>query len=190
LMFTEHERRVFWFIALYGMTDVIYFLLSPGWLRYLLPSQLFLLLALYPALHALAGRPRRIAPWPVLLILVLLQGAVFLWFSNIKSGLDAPHLAAYINQRLQGDTNATVGVINAIQVSSLIPAEKKFLVVNCGGGCRFGTHPLSVAPERLPTYIVVGKSDRAEFSAFASVIREHYRDPPEEKFGALIYTRQ
>jgi len=190
LMFTEHEQRVFWFIAFYGIIDVIYFLLSPGWLRYLLPSQLFLLLALYPALHALGSHPRRIAPGPVILLLVLLQGVVFLWFSDIKSGLDAPHLAAYINQRLGENTNATVGIINAVQVSSLIPAEKKFLVVNCGGGCRFGTHPLSVAPERLPTYLIVGKSDRVELSAFTDVVREYYREVPEEQFGALIYTRQ
>lgn len=190
IVFTKHEQRVFWFIALYGMTDVIYFLLSPGWLRYLLPLQLFLLLALYPVLHALAGRPRWIAPGPVILLLVFLQGAVFLWFSDIKSGLEAPRLAAYINQRLQGDTNATVGIINAIQVSSLISSEKKFLVVNCGGGCRFGTDLMSLAPGRLPTYLVVGKGDRAELSAFAGVIREHYREAPEEQYGALIYTRE
>lgn len=187
--FTSHEKRVLWFIAFYGIIDIIYFFLSPGWLRYLLPLELFLLLMVYPILHALAGHPRRISPAPIIALLVLAQVVVFVWFSDIRSGLDTPRLADVIHERLGADNRATVGIVNAIQLAALISSERTFLVVDCGGGCTFGTHPLSVAPERLPQYLVVGKGDQHELFAYRNTLAEYYVMPPEEVFGSLIYTK-
>ncbi len=188
--FTLNEQRILWFIAFYGIVDIIYFLLSPGWFRYLLPLQLFLLLLLYPVLHALGGHPRKVALAPTVFLLALLQAVVFINFSDIKSGLDTPRLADEINRRLGEDPAATVGIINAIQASSLVSADRKFLTVDCGGGCRFGTHPLSVSPERLPTYLVVGRGDQNELEPFRHVLDAYYASEPEEAYGSFIYRKR
>lgn len=188
-VFTDYEKRVLWFITFYGIVDIVYFFLSPGWLRYLLPLELFLLLMLYPVLHALAGHPRKISPAPIIVLLALAQVVVFVWFSDIRSGLDTPRLAGVINERLDADSTATVGIVNAIQLAALISSERTFLVVDCGGGCTFGTHPLSVVPERLPRYLVIGKGDQSELLAYGETLDQYYRMPPEEMFGSLIYTK-
>lgn len=184
-----HHRRIMGFVVFYSLFAFFYFLLSPGWLRYLLVAEMFLLLLAYPVLRVLFHTIPVMLPEAAVVFLLVMHVAVFIFFAEIKSGLTAPLMASQLNERLRENENATIGIINAIQISSLISSERRFLVVDCGGGCTVGTHPLSLAEDLLPTYVVISARQREEAEPYHEVLIQYYKEYPEERNGYLIYEK-
>ncbi len=162
-------RRLVHFIFLFGVFCVVYFLRSPGWLRYLLPVELLLLASLFPALEKLLSW--RVAT-TVVVGLSLLQSVVFFFFADIPSGTKSVDTARFINETLLRDKRDTVGLIDLPTVAALISSHKKFQVGSIGGRDFYGMHPLSYDVAQLPTFVL---SYNNNFQPYESVLSAHYQ---------------
>ena len=146
-------RKLFLFTIVYGVFSFIYFLRSPGWFRYLLVFQLLILGLLFPAIDYF-GKRFKFSPIVAVLALVVLQSVNYLFFSDIQSGAKSIETARFINNKLLAGNDATVGFIYMPTVAALIEPSRKFQIGTIGGKEVYGTHPLSLPPEKLPTYII------------------------------------
>src|SRR3989344_312974 len=186
---TSSEVRLVNAALLYGAVALIYFLRSPGWFRYLLGLSLLLLLFVPVLLDRLIPWVRQVWRDGALYLLAIFQIAVFFFFSNIRSGLEVPALAQYLDERILQESGVTVGVVDAVQVSAFVPSDKKFSIIHCGGDCVFGRHPLSYGGES-PTYVLVPKNLRAKTEIEYRETLRLYRSDPDERFGMIIYKRK
>ena len=184
------KRRVSNFILLYVPFALIYFFTSPGWFRYLVVFQVFMLLLVYPSLKKLFEGYSSIVVRSMVGGLVRLQIVTFFHFSEIHSGIEIPQLADSLNARLEAHPQATIGIINAEELGALLPTTRKYQIVFCGGSCVFGTHPLSVLQSSLPDYVVVNQRQTDKIAPYEQVLQENYTDTPEIMSGFLIYKKK
>jgi hypothetical protein len=185
----DRQRRVVNFILWFTPFAMIYFLLSPGWFRYLVAFQIFMLLLLAPSLKILFERWQLSKVNWVMLGLAVLQSIVFMFFSQIPSGLDTVQLAEYINKELLSDTQKTIGVIHAEQLAALLPSAQKYQLVSCGGSCSFGVHPLSLPEEKLPNFIIIHQNQLGALSPYEKVLGAHYAGTQELKQDFFIFRK-
>lgn len=141
------------FLTPYGVLLLLYFLRSPGWLKYLLPLELFILMIL-PA-HIKLGLVKlgRSGYYPTIIAaLVILQGIQLLFFSNITSATSEPEdIANYLSRR-----PGMVGILNSPQIASLIPAERKLHYVTFVNNLAIvGYNSLDLPRLELPRFLVM-----------------------------------
>lgn len=183
------QHRFFDFVLMYAPFGILYFLMSPGWFRYLLVFELFMLISLYPLLLRVFQQRSIWITRGSVFGLILVQSIVFLFFSEIRSDLSIPKLATYLNHKLEEEPQSMIGIVNAEELGALIPSDRKYQIVYCGGDCRFGVHPLLVPREELPTYIVVNRRQMDKITPYQDILQEHYNLVPEEKEGFYIFQK-
>jgi len=167
-------KRLVRFSLLYFIFAFIYFLRSPGWLRYLVVAQmLFLLLTpffLGEALKRMRIKLPRYSGVYIILLLLVLQSLNFFFFADIQSSLRSIHAAQYINERLQKNPESTVGIAFDAPVAAQISSLRKYQIASVGGeGVVFGEHPLSLPKDRLPTFFfgkVTSEEERRTLNDF------------------------
>lgn len=189
--FEGSQKRVVNFFLVYSAFALFYFLLSPGWWRYLLPFQMLVLMLVFPSARSFMSEVQPLTYARVgVLFLVTVQVIVFMWFAEIRSSLDIPRLADYINKELLTGNNDVIGVINSNELAALISDQRKYQIVNCGGPCRFGTHPLSVKKDKLPRYVIVSRRHLDSISPYEDVLTREYNPEPAREYGFLIYEKR
>ena len=158
--FDSKQKRVVAFTLLYGFLQIIVFLRSPGWIRYLIGIQLLLLMLFYPTVRHLfqlyLPKITAISEKKALLVsigtLAILQSVQYLFFSNIFSKPDPERDARAITALLDTKPGSTIGFYESPEISSLISGHRKYQTVRVGGNVWAGKDPLSYPPDQLPTY--------------------------------------
>ncbi len=147
--------RLLRFTAFFGVLSFLYFMRSPGWLRYLLPFQLLVLL-LFPRALDLLFADTKLSSFfsKSIFILFLLHVGTFFFFSNIQSSLKAIQVSEVILPLLAQNERSTIGIIFETPVAALIPPDRKYQIATIGGkNTVMGAHPLALPPEKLPDFI-------------------------------------
>ena len=165
-------KRVLAFTYIYGLFSFIYFLRSPGYLRYILAYELLILALLYPAIDFFSKKIK-VSPAILAFSLVIFQSANYLLFNNIQSETKSIQAGDFINRELLADRKSTVGLVYMPTVAALIPSDRKYQIGTIGGRDTYGKHPLSYEPGQLPTFIIAYNNN---FSPFENVLRERYKD--------------
>lgn len=162
------------FIILYGIMDFCYFMKSPGIIRYLLPLQFFILLML-PATAAwivqkleprVVGFIRVPAPYMWLVMITGISGlhiVQLLFFSSVVAKNTA-HLQTL--EFLSRYTTETIGVISSPHIAAFLPPERKLHYLRETDQIIFGTNPLDLPREKLPSVLVIpaGYEESVPFS--------------------------
>lgn len=153
------------FIFIYGILDFLYFLKSPGTIRYLLPLQLWILILLPITTAFLLGKiqffdamPRKISLrylwFTVIGGLSALHLVQFLFFSNVVVNNTA-HLQTL--KFLNRYTTEIIGVISSPHIAAFLPPERKLHYIRETDQIIFGTNPLDLPISQLPDVLVIPK---------------------------------
>ena len=169
--------------------NIAYFLRSPGWFRYLFPTQLLLLAFAYPAIGAATER-FRLAPFAgkaAIAGLLALQLGNFIFFPSIHASSNLEIMAAH----LLAITPATekIFIINDPLLSALIPPEHKYNLFIFTGIPTQGRNHLSRPADELP-YIVIYRNYNADnrqfIEPYAATIARNYK--AADNLGQKGYT--
>lgn len=161
------RKKLFIFFAAYSALAFLYFLKSPGWLRYILGAELFSFLFLPIAIKNISQtffkkeNLERLAFFGAVSAIIVLQFTQLFFF---RSDLRSPYpekVADYINSRLNENPEYKVGIIKSPDIASLINPLRKFHTVKVAWGVpAFGKNPLSFPEKELPKFIAFhGESD-------------------------------
>lgn len=177
---SDAQKRVYVFVATYAVLQAIVFLRSPGWIRYLVALEIFILMLLFPALSALA--PSKKISYALVGFLAGFQFAHYLSFSNILPRADiTPHVAA-LNQLLDEHTGSTIGFIDNLMTSAFIPSSKKFNYIHFGGSTA-GAHPFTLPQEEWPDFM---DSIGPEYAH----IQEYFYEPFYLSDGEIVFRKK
>ena len=140
------------FLIPYGALLVLYFLRSPGWLKYLLPLELLILIVLPEYLRLTLDRIRRVRLYPIVIIsFVVVQGVHLMFFSNITNASnEAQIIAQYVSQQ-----SGMIGIIKSPQIACLIAPERKLQYQPYNMRYIFGQNPLSAPIAQLPRFLIL-----------------------------------
>ncbi len=185
--FGRPAKALVLFTFFYSAVAFIYLVRSPGWLRFLTASELFILALVFPAVLYLSRR-YSIVPFSAAALLILVQIVTFFFFSSIPRGKASIHVADYINSNILKNPSDTIGFIDLPTVAPLIFSGRKYQTAQIGGHERFGRNPLEYLPDRLPTYVMSYNNDYGEY---IDVLGQYYEARPVAKIeGIQIYRRK
>jgi 4-amino-4-deoxy-L-arabinose transferase-like glycosyltransferase len=185
--YNEKSKKLVMFSFIYGVFGFIYFLRSPGWFRYLLVYQLLALATIFPAIDFL-GRKIKIHPAVFVLALFIIHSTQYLLFSNIQSGTKSIETAQFINRELLEGNSSTIGFIYMPTVAPLIAPDRKYQIATIGGKEVYGKNPLSLPPDKLPTFVV---SYNNEYGEYGTILEGYYKSQPRaEVRGLKIYEKK
>lgn len=152
------------FVIIYGIFAFIYYLRSPGWLRYILIAELLVLSLLPNAIYLILAIGQRLDKIRVdrtilaagfLVILATIQIVQFFTVAEIYYSDAAIKTAKYVNEHFPNDS---VAAINALPVSILLDTEKRFNVVKMTGMPLVGNNPL--LRKDLPEILIARADDQ------------------------------
>lgn len=188
----ERKQRSFYnFVILYGGIAFIYYLRSPGWLRYILIAELLILFAVPQALSVIFSRSKefvskiKITGERLVVIAVLLLAAI--QTVNLFTGAEiyysdsAVKAASFINREFFG---RSVWVADSFEASVLLETDKKYQAVELAGIPPIGTG--SVLGNYLPE-VVVSLNDK-NFTQGEKDILDNKYDIFDNSEGYEIYT--
>ena len=133
-------KSFFNFVIFYSIIAFIYYLRSPGWLRYILIAELLILLTIPEALSVIflkfkelisriKLKPDKLAVIVVLLLAVI-QFINLFTASQIFASNSAIKTASLINEKFP---KKSIGVMNALSLSILLESNKKYQTVQLMG---------------------------------------------------------
>ncbi len=173
-------RKLYVFTFIYIAFLIIYFLRSPGWFRYLLPLELLTLIFLYPILSI---DKKRLGLYITIFLILLNIGQLFLFRGDVKD-TSPQDTASYITNLKQ-----SVGIINALEVSSLIPTEQRYQVVKYVGVPELGFNPLLFEDTSRTQIIVFKSADNPMVVPHQNILDTYYQ--PLNQIGSYrIYRRK
>ncbi|MDO8590982.1 MAG: glycosyltransferase family 39 protein [bacterium] len=158
--FVTHSKfsTLYNFVLVYAVLAFMYYLRSPGWLRYVLIAE-FLILFLLPQTLAECFKyfheklPKVLSELRVhsfvFIFLILLQGLQMFTASDIFSSDGASQAAQSINGNLSGKS---VGVLNAVEVAVWLETPSRYLAMDLIGVPQIGVNPL--LQKELPEIVV------------------------------------
>lgn len=161
------RKKLFIFFAIYSALAFLYFLKSPGWLRYIIGAELLSFIFLPSALKNISRmffkkeNFKRFIFFGAVSAIIILQITQLFFF---RSDLYSPYpekVANFINARLSEKPEYKVGIIKSPDIASLIDPLRKFHTVKVAWGVpAFGKNPLSFSEKELPKFIAFhGESD-------------------------------
>ena len=162
------------FLIPYAILLLVYFLKSPGWLKYILPLQFFILMILPEYIRlGLAKFDKTRYYRAILTALILLQGTQLLFFSNIGYATSEPEDIA----RFLGERPGTIGILNSPHVASLIPPERRMHYITQNEQVIIGRNPLDLDRSELPRFLVMPSDFEASrpFSEGQKMNLKNYR---------------
>lgn len=115
----------------------------------------------------------------ILTCIVIVQTIHLFWFSDLYAGEKTQKTIAYLSSVYP---NGAIGIMNAPQVGSFIPPERKYQYLSTYGLWQFGVNPILLSPERMPQVLVADLDDPA-FSTF------YERDTAFSE-GFLVYRKR
>lgn len=178
---SDTQKRAYVFIAVYAVLQAIVFLRSPGWLRYLVALEIFILMLVFPALLTLA--PSKKISYVLVGLLAIFQFMHYLFFSNILPRADITPHAAALNQLLDEHSGSTIGFVDNLMTSAFIPSSKKFHYIHIGGSTYAGVHPFTLPEEKWPDFM---DSIGREYA----YIQERFYEPFYLSDGEIVFRKK
>ena len=167
------------FAIIYSILAFAYYLRSPGWLRYILISELLILFLLPRTVFSLAGRIRGYFPkikismrWLAFGPILLLVGIQLLHlFTGAKIFYSDSEIVAssFLNKEFP---NQPIGVLNSLALSVLLKTNNKFQIVEMTGIPAAGKNPLFISP--LPE-VIVSAPDEKFLADGSLILKNDYR---------------
>ena len=128
----------YYFIILYSLLSFFYFLRSPGWIRYLIASQILILMLFPFAIEniilkikerlAIIKRFKPILLHSLIIIfLAIVQTAQLFLFSHIYASDAALKATRFVTSNFQ---NQSIGLINMPEIAAFVNPAQKFQVIN------------------------------------------------------------
>jgi 4-amino-4-deoxy-L-arabinose transferase-like glycosyltransferase len=153
------------FTLFYSLLAFVYYLRSPGWLRYILIAELLILFILPNVITILVdyfkGRFKRMPVYSglivrgILVFLVVIQFVQMFTIAKIFLGDDDLRAAAYIRQNFP---DKSIGVLGSLEVAALLPSSKVYLTFFNAGLPIMGVNPLLAEP--LPDVVISDPNNR------------------------------
>ncbi|MEK7643491.1 MAG: hypothetical protein AAB372_03535 [Patescibacteria group bacterium] len=182
--FSKTQRNFITYVGIYSILQLIVFLRSPGWHRYLLAVELLLLSVLYPSLVAILGTSRKRLATFATLLLACIQTGHYILASSIFPHKNPELQASHIQTLLEANPGSTVGFVDNPMTAALISGNQKYQRVHVGGQTYAGRHPLDLPQDQLPTFFVPPVDDE-----HAIIINTLYT-PIESDDGFIIYKKK
>jgi 4-amino-4-deoxy-L-arabinose transferase-like glycosyltransferase len=178
----ERLKSIFNFVIIYTPLAFIYYLRSPGWLRYILIAELLILVLLPVALSTITEKfNKKYLVVPVVLLFTIIQFANLFFSSQIYSSKRAIETTAFLNKNFP--TNS-IGVYNAIEVSVFLQTENKYQNIKMMGLPQIGNK--FILQSKIPEVLVYSLNKELDQKE-NSIIKNKY-----QKFaninGYEIYT--
>ncbi len=164
----NREKSFFGFIIIYSLFAFIYYLRSPGWLRYILIAEILILFALPRALQIIWPRIKN-RPNLLISLLVLVQIFHLVTGAKIFYSDTAIRVSSFLNQNFPGKS---VAVLDAPEVAVLLNTRNRFTVFEMAGSPVLGENPFLFRP--LPD-LVVFQGTNLVWPQGNKVLAEHYR---------------
>jgi hypothetical protein len=168
----------------------LYYLRSPGWLRYILIAELLILFILPHTVSLAANYTKeRFKNFPmssnwlscfVLAILVLVQFAQMFTSAQIFSGDGDLRTAAYLRNNFP---DKSIGVLNSLELAALLDSSKVYMTFFNAGLPIAGENPLL----RVPPLDVIVSDPNNSFAKEGGKILDSRYLPPETVGGYSIY---
>lgn len=153
------------FFVTYSTFAMLYYLRSPGYLRYILIAEFLTFIILPFALRNLAeilsekfNFKTTFLPSAGLIFLTLFQVWQMLFISNLYFGTAALDLASYVDQKYP---DKSVLALNLIEASSLLKTNKRFNLVEDIGTDTFGNE--NVLDEKNKPEVLIANTKRSRF---------------------------
>lgn len=183
------HRFLYLFVLFYSFIAFVYYLHSPGWLRYLFGAELLILVLVPHAITVLAESWRRF--WPQMLhgkeagiavgILVAVQLFQLVFLSDMLSSSRALRIAERINEQPQ----ASVLAFQTLDISTLLKTPVRYNSLALSGLPALNTNPL-IAGTR-PDFVLT-QSDDPHLTESQPVLTLLYQLKFEDN-GVLVYVR-
>ncbi len=212
----REQRTIVLLSAVYLPLALLQYLKSLGYLRYLIASEfmLFVLfLIVFPILlrrlvdwvchsrplrqsaseASASGNPEKIRNRiPVftgmtVAVLTVIQLVHLFWFSNLYASERAHKTLAYLSSAYPTEI---IGVYNAPQIGSLLPADRKYQYLSTYGLWRFGINPLLLPKEVMPPVLVVESGERGLSSAEQELLSLRYEKDAAFTDGFAVYKKK
>jgi len=175
------KKKLCAFFFIYAALVFLYFLKSPGWLRYIFGFELMVFIFVPSAFETVAQKIFKEEKFQnfafkfALALLLIIQLVQLFFF---RSDLYSPYpkiVTSFINENLARNDAYKVGIFNEPGIASLINPLKKFYIVKVGGPSPvFGENPLSFPKKSLPQFIVFGQDNISFVKEYDSVLEENY----------------
>jgi len=186
-------KSFFNFVILYSISAFIYYLRSPGWLRYILIAELLILFSLPSVLFPLAARIKIFISKlklsaeklsaGLIIILIAVQFIHFFTSAQIFYSDSAIKTGEFLNKEFPGEA---VGIINSLDVSVLLKTDRRFQTAEMTGIPVMGKNPLFYSP--LPEIIIFTSNEKLSEENQA-VLNENYAFYSEVG-GHSVYKRK
>lgn len=153
--------RLLVFAGLYGFFAFLYYLKSPGWLRYLVATELLILILLPAVVKQFVEEKgyRRQWVYCAIIPLVLLQGFHLLTRANIFYSKDEQDVVNLVREELQGKS---IGIFNIPQIGAFIPRDQKYQTLKMVGVPPIGKNLLLYDPPLDVLVIRDGETNNIE----------------------------
>ncbi|MCR4311438.1 MAG: glycosyltransferase family 39 protein [Candidatus Taylorbacteria bacterium] len=184
-------KSFYTFVIVYTLFAFVYYLRSPGWLRYMLIAELLILFVTPHALSAVLHRfksklPSIVSFQSVAVIifsaLIVIQGSQLFLASDLYSGDGAIQASRHINEQFP---DSSVGVLNALEVGILLNTSSRYLAMDLTGVPQVGENPLFVTE---PPQVIVSHPGQRFLVEGQKVIDERY-NIAETVGGYTLYER-
>jgi 4-amino-4-deoxy-L-arabinose transferase-like glycosyltransferase len=174
------KRKFCIFFFIYAVFAFLYFLKSPGWLRYIFAFELLAFIFAPSALETVTkeifkGEKFQNLAFKFALTIFLIAQLGYLFF--FWTALYSPYpeiTTSFINENLAKNDTYKVGILNSPAIASLINPLKKFQIIKVGESPVFGENPLSFPEKSLPRFIVTFAGDNAFIKGYENVLENNY----------------
>ena len=172
----DNISRLYNFIIIYTIFAFIYYLRSPGWLRYIVIAELLILFVLPDAIWKIIEKIQNIksenkqAAWVMILVtLITIQTIQIFTLAHIYYSDNVPKIISYINSE---HPDSSVGTIGVIEAGAFFNTNKRYTMLDLTGMPRIGADMLE--GDNRPEIVVVNSSTLTD-SSINKIIDEKYR---------------
>ena len=154
-VYEEDLKSFYNFVIIYSPLAFVYFLRSPGWLRYILVAELFILLLAPNTLEIICEKLKiKRAMFFMVLLLVGIQTFHLFTGAKIFYSDEAIKTGVYLNQNF---SDKSIAVINSLPISIFLDPKNKIQMVKMTGIPVMGENLLERNP--LPEVVVSNSSN-------------------------------
>lgn len=197
--YVNGEARKFTTVLLIScLFGFLYYLKSPGWVRYLFATELMLLILLPSSLLVISRifsekfryiKLKYTDVFAVFSLLFIGIHVVQLFFFSSILASNRPHeVSSYVRSLLRPEDK--VGIINMPYVAAFVPREVRYQQIFLTGMPLQGKNPLSLPSEELPRLILFLERDQRKFvEPYRTVLDTYYSRTPHYSSGVILYER-
>ncbi|MDO8430321.1 MAG: glycosyltransferase family 39 protein [bacterium] len=160
-------KKFFWFAIIYNFFAFLYYLKSPGWLRYLIAADLLTFILLVLALRNLLLESIKKKILFYLIIFGLISFQTYYLFTSAKIFYSDSEevVISLVNTEFK---NNTIGIFNVPEIGAFVPAERKYQTYRMLGVPFIGKNPIFYNP--FPKFFILRSGE--ETSHFLSGEKE------------------